>query len=286
MKLDDECRGCLFNSQMKKVGAIHVGEDLSSFTRRVKEVCGSAPRDWASPLLMREIDREHRRAFGVGIDYSKEKSKFNRLLLALEGEIMRKINAAPAPVAEALKYAMAANYIDFARLSNLDEGCVDYILSAVRKISLCGGTLAQLKADLSKARTLCYLHDNCGEIVLDKILIATIKKAYPEIAVTSVVRGGEILNDVTRVDAEEVGLADVATVVDNGTDIPGTYLPEVTGEVKELIFNSDVVISKGLGNLETLYDEGVRAYFCFMCKCAHIAERFDLKLWDTGFVKG
>ena len=139
-------------------------------------------------------------------------------------------------------------------------------------------------AALNGANTIAYLHDNCGEIVLDKLLIRAIKGAYPRINVISIVRGETVINDVTRLDAEETGLNKLAYVADNGTNIPGTYLPGVNALTRAFIKNADVVIAKGLGNLETLYGEVPGAFYMFMCKCEHIAEKFGKKIWDTAFV--
>ena len=67
-----------------------------------------------------------------------------------------------------------------------------------------GGVLSAFKDSLERAETLCFLHDNCGEIVLDKILIRVIKLLYPQISVTSVVRGAPVINDVTVEDARRL----------------------------------------------------------------------------------
>lgn len=47
---------------------------------------------------------------------------------------------------------------------------------------------ARLKEDLKGALRMVYLTDNCGEIVLDKILIRQIMKEYPKVRVTVIVR--------------------------------------------------------------------------------------------------
>lgn len=257
---------------------------LEKFKRGVKILCENPPENYCAPLLMRDIDGLHRKIFGCGIDYSHEKKLFNSALLNIEEDLYGKITGAADPLFEALKYAMASNYIDFARLSDLNETAVAQVISAAQEIAIDGKTYSSFKNRLSGADTLCYLHDNCGEIVLDKILIRVIRKLYPRIKVTCVVRGGEIINDVTVSDAAQVKLYDVAEVVSNGTNVPGTYLKEVSPEVINLL-KSDVVISKGLGNLETLYGEGFSAFYAFTCKCAHIAERFFAPVWSSVFAE-
>lgn len=260
-------------------------EKFQKFKAEVKRLCETAPEDCCAPLLMRGIDLCHRKVFGSGIDYSREKSLFNRLLLNIEKELYSRISASPDPIEEALKFAMASNYIDFARLSDLNEGSVDLVLSAAQRACVDKNTLKSFKNKLQTAKTMCVLHDNCGEIVLDKILIRTVKSAYPQITVTSVVRGKPIINDVTVQDAREVGLDGVAEIVSNGTDVPGTYLKEVSAQTLTLLKTSDVIVSKGLGNLETLYGEGYAVFYAFNCKCEHISERFAAPLWSPVFVE-
>lgn len=129
------------------------------------------------------------------------------------------------------------------------------------------------------------LHDNCGEIVLDKVMMRVVRALYPDIRIYGVVRGSEIINDVTLRDAEEIRLSDVAEVFDNGSDVPGTYLKEVNKRTLALLSECDVIVAKGLGNLETLYGEGYNIFYSFCCKCAHIASRFNLGLWSAGFAE-
>lgn len=286
MKLAEECKGCLFKSQLKKVEKEESDETkLAAFKEGVRALCANPPEDYCSPLLMRDINRLHERIFGHGIDYSKEKSLFNRALLKMEDKLYAQIEAADDPVTEALKFAMAANYIDFARLSDLNENAVDYVMEAAVRAVPQEKSLSSFKRKLETAKQVCVLHDNCGEIVLDKILIRIIKKLYPQIRVVSVVRGKPVINDVTEKDAEEVGLYEVSEVINNGTDAPGTYLKEISPETKAVLAESDIIISKGLGNLETLYGEGISAFYTFTCKCEHIAEHFNLPLWSAAFIE-
>lgn len=287
MKLDYECRGCLYRSQLKKVEREQTDAlKLEGFKNGVRRLCDNPPPDYCAPLLMRDIDRLHREFFGAGIDYSREKSAFNLKLLAMEEQLFSRVMNCSDPIGEGLKFAMASNYIDFARLSDLNEDSVKTVLEAAERACADERSLRSLKNDLASAAGLCYLHDNCGEVVLDKILIRAIKQLYPKLSIASVVRGFPIINDVTEYDAREVGLTEVCRVIGNGSDVPGTYLKEISPEVKELLDSADVIISKGLGNLETLYGEGYKIYYAFTCKCEHISWQFGYPLWSAALVYG
>lgn len=285
MKLDEECKGCLYSSQLKKVEKSQSDlQKIEKFKGEVKKLCQNPPEFYCAPLLMRDIDGIHKKIFGAGIDYSKEKYMFNSALLKMEQFLFDKICASDDMLKSALSYAMSANYIDFARISDLNEDSIKYVTSLAEKTSIDKETLDAFKKRLSSAHTLLYLHDNCGEIVCDKILIRIIKKLYPQISVTSVVRGGAIINDVTMLDAEQVKLGEYATVISNGSNVPGTYLKEVNASVLRLLQDSDVILSKGLGNLETLYGGGYKIFYAFNCKCNHISQKFSYPLWSPAFV--
>ena len=285
MLLDEECKGCLYNSQLKKVERQSGADDrFEQFKSGVKLLCTAPPENYCAHLLMSDIDRLHRKIYGCGIDYSNERRLFNGKLLAMEKQIFSKVCACDDPLREAVKFAMAANYIDFARLPDLDEGAVDTVVKAAERANPVEQTLCLLKSKLKTAKSLCVLHDNCGEIVLDKILIRVILRQYPHIFVNSVVRGSDIINDVTRADAEFINLSEFSRVIDNGTDVPGTYLKQINRDTARLLSESDVIISKGLGNLETLYGEGYSAFYMFTCKCEHISQRFDAEIMSARLI--
>ena len=88
------------------------------------------------------------------------------------------------------------------------------------------------RQDLEQAKTLVYVTDNCGEIVLDKLLIQEMQKQYPALQIAVLVRGREALNDATIEDAEQVGLMKLVPVVGNGTGIAGTVLEKITEEAR------------------------------------------------------
>lgn len=82
MTLDEECKDCLYNSQMKKVEKGRPdGAKFAEFKKEVRALCDNPPETYCAPLLMRDIDGLHRKIFGSGIDYSAEKKMFNSAVL-------------------------------------------------------------------------------------------------------------------------------------------------------------------------------------------------------------
>lgn len=139
--------------------------------------------------------------------------------------------------------------------------------------------------DLRHAKTLVYLTDNCGEIVLDKIFMRFIKEAYPNLKITAIVRGESVINDATLEDATEVGLTEVVRCIGNGTAAPGTVFRCLSEEARQVLESADMIISKGQGNFESMYGEGFNPYYIFLCKCELFVRRFGLSQYEMVFAK-
>ena len=133
-----------------------------------------------------------------------------------------------------------------------------------------------LMADLQKGHSVVYLLDNCGEIVMDKLLIRAIQKAFPALQITAIVRGLPVSNDATVEDAIQVGLTEVVSVIGNGNGLAGTSLEHLSPEARKAVDEADVILSKGQGNFETLNGCGLNVYYIFMCKCDMFARRFQV----------
>lgn len=89
---------------------------------------------------------------------------------------------------------------------------------------------------------MLILKKDCGEILLDKVLVRELVRRFPGIEVTWVVRGGAILNDATMEDVACVGLDSLCPVVSTGGRIPG-FLPETgTLEFRELYRESPAIL--------------------------------------------
>ena len=170
------------------------------------------------------------------------------------------------PRQKALSYALAGNIIDFGPPRQFDlEKTFREALS--KKPAADDSDL--LFDAIDRANLVLYLGDNAGEIVTDKLFIETLQ--HPNLVFAT--RGGVVLNDITLEDAREVGMDQVAKIIDNGFDAPSTMPEFCSPEFREILEKADVIISKGQGNFEGLYDFHRRnnVFFLFMVKCSEIA---------------
>jgi len=157
-------------------------------------------------------------------------------------------------------------------------------LEQAETLPLSENTYQTFSDDLKRAKKLVYMTDNCGEVVLDKLLMETIAEKFPHVECTIIVRGEPVLNDATMEDALQVGIDACGKVIPNGTNIAGTYIPWVSAEAKMALEEADILISKGQGNFESLHGCGLNIYYLFLCKCQWFMERFGLPQFSGVFI--
>ena len=223
--------------------------------------------------VIEEVYRIATRAIGDENPYREVKSHYNRGMMRLWPEVRRHIAGSANPLAAAVRAAIAGNLIDLAALGL--EVSLDLAMEKVREVDRAGMYIddtASLAEALGRARTLLVLGDNCGEIAMDRILIETIHTLYPRLRIQYGVRGAAVVNDVTREDAAEVGMEEVAEVIDNGDSVLGTLLYRTNPQFNYAFYDADVVICKGMGNYEGLNgcDRG-NIWFLLIAKCEVIA---------------
>jgi uncharacterized protein with ATP-grasp and redox domains len=122
-----------------------------------------------------------------------------------------------------------------------------------------------LKEKLSKAKNITFLADNAGEIILDKLLIEQINQMFKIDKINLIVKKYPFMNDVTLEDLEELGFEEI-------TNVKIVALENLTSNnysklIEPYIEQADMVITKGQGNFELLYDKQLRLFFLFIVKC-------------------
>ncbi|MED9883594.1 MAG: ARMT1-like domain-containing protein [Blautia sp.] len=275
MKLNPFCMCCALNKQEQKIRHYPDMEKKTEYMKKVMALIANTEENDCAPSLSVDIQKLYSSFWNCPMeDFTKIKKEFNQLMLNMEASIEDKIRKANDPLEKALLYARIGNYIDFAALSNVDQSTVITLLDEKSSEALDEKEYENFLRDLSSARKLVYLTDNCGEVVLDKMAVKILKEQYPDLDITVIVRGYPVVNDATMEDAEEIGLTDLVKVIGNGSNVGGTWIPGINSESRELLYNADLIIAKGQGNFETLNDCGLNIYYLFLCKCDLFQRRF------------
>lgn len=276
-RLEPECIICLANKYFNKLPCEMDKETKSDYFQKVLNLISNAPLSTTPPEIVAEIQKLQLDMFGVEEDFSYVKKYYNSLLLGKEQSLMQNIENADDGLLLAVCYAVLGNYIDFGTSESVKEEKLNEILETAKELTLNISELSNMKNDLHKAEKLVYITDNCGEIVLDKLLMKIILKKYPHLSINIVVRGDNVLNDATVDDALQVGLDKIAPIFSNGSNIAGTSLEKISAKSREIIDSADVIIAKGQANFETMRYCGKNVYYLFMCKCKMFSERFNVK---------
>jgi uncharacterized protein with ATP-grasp and redox domains len=122
---------------------------------------------------------------------------------------------------------------------------------------------------------ILYIHDNVGEIALDKIFIQELRRHGCH--VTSALRGGPITSDATMEDGRMVGLDTAGDrLIQAGPDTLGISWEEASPELREAMQKAPLVIAKGQANYYVFSEHRAKLpgeIFClFTIKCQPVAD--------------
>ncbi|WP_372946733.1 damage-control phosphatase ARMT1 family protein [Mariniphaga sp.] len=264
-----ECLICQVKALQQRLEKYEIPEEKRDHvvSEMLKKIAATDLETSFSPEITRNILARLREYSNVEDPYRKEKQEGNRLMLERYGEFREMVHNSKNPFDTALRLAIAGNIIDFGPTNHFDvEGTIEKVLNSAFAID----HSQQLQNEISKAKTILYLGDNCGEMVLDKLFIETIN--HPNVFFA--VREKPVLNDATEKEAREVGIHHVAKIISNGDDAPSTLLHRVSPEFKEIYQKADLIISKGMGNYEGLmFETDPRLFFLLMIKCPVIGRK-------------
>ena len=284
MKINAFCMSCLVQAQARRIQKFQDEEKKACYMREVLHMIAESDPKWSAPALLEPISKLYEKYWGMQNDLEEEKKTFNELLLSMEDDLEQKIRSRKDPLEAALCLARLGNYIDFSALGVVSAEILLELLAQAEQETLDTAEYRHFCKDLKDGKHLVYLTDNCGEIVLDKILIKLLREQYPQLMIEVLVRGVAVTNDATVEDARYVGLTEVAPVFGNGSGIAGTELTHISKEAKEKLEQADLILSKGQGNFETLHTCGLNIYYLFLCKCDWFMQRFHAEHLKGMFV--
>jgi len=226
------------------------------------------------PAMAQKIHRFIRELTDVQDPYLQVKNRFNKFALKMYPDMKERIETSVEPLETAVRLAIAGNIIDLGVKSGLAESQVERTINRSLTESLDMEALEEFRNATAQAKDILYLGDNAGEIVFDRLLI----EQLPCKNITFVVKAGPIINDATMQDAEMTGLTDMVSVIDNGSDAPGTILQNCSQEFRRRFNEADLVIAKGQGNYETLSDADKNMFFVLKAKCPVIAQHLGCEI--------
>ena len=251
MKIQPGCHRCI-EHQLKLLSSAIAGDDtdksvvLDELMSIYRSVADSASPPELAALYYEFFERKT----GISDPFRREKEYSTQLALRLLPELRKSVEEAGEGAFErALLFAIGGNIIDYGVNPDFDIECAERQIRQVLKYDYDRAHAAELRRRMDEANDIIYILDNCGEAVIDRLLI----ERYPD-KITIAVRGKPILNDVTRADAIASGL-DFVPMIDNGDGAPGVSLRRSSPEFLRRLSAADLVIAKGQGNFEAMGDD-------------------------------
>jgi uncharacterized protein with ATP-grasp and redox domains len=268
MKTYLDCIPCILRQSLEAARMVSTDPIAhEKIMRNTLQWAGEMDLNQSPPAMAQRFHRYLREMTSVDDPYRQAKDELNRLALELVRPFQARVKADSDPLQMAARLAIAGNIMDMGVIGNLTEAEVRQTMEQALHAPFFG-ELDKFRQAVADAKSILYLADNAGEIAFDRLLI---EQLLPK-QITVVVRGAPIINDVTLIDAQTVGLDQLVEVIDNGSDAPGTILSDCSPEFLRRFAEADLIISKGQGNFETLSGEAGNIFFLFKVKCPMVAK--------------
>lgn len=250
--------------------------DNREYLDAIRKIMDDHIKDDSSPYMALRFAQAYERFFGPAESYAPIRKQYNDLVLSMEDAIRTNIEASEDPLFSALIYSRTGNYIDFAAMDHVEPETLIRLLEETQADAHDHKTYASFLNQCGNAESFLLLADNCGEIVLDRLMLEQLHKRFPKLKLTVMVRGGEVVNDAVMEDAEYAGIPSLARVITCGSATGGVVPALMSAEAKAAMDEADVILAKGQGNYEGLYGEGWHIFYLLLCKCEMFAQRFNV----------
>ncbi|MEW6351311.1 MAG: ARMT1-like domain-containing protein [Thermodesulfobacteriota bacterium] len=259
-----DCLPCFVRQALDAARLATTDESLhEEIVREVMRTAAACDLSVPSPVTMGGVYRMVRERSANPDPYREVKERFNRGALQMKPALRKIIDDSYSPIETAVRLAVAGNIIDPVVNAHVDLSYVAEAVTHALDAPLPSGAVDEFLSAVQRAGTILYLGDNAGEIVFDTLLV----ELLPKEKITFVVKGSPVINDVTMLDAESTGMTGLVPVIDNGSDIPGTALEFCSPAFRDRFARTDLIISKGQGNFESLSDVDGNIFFLFKAKC-------------------
>lgn len=217
--------------------------------------------DWEpginSARLATKVHRLSYDLLGVKDPYIGLKAEANRVAASLLPRARKMLESSEDRLRTACLVAIAGNVMDFGiqGIESPQELCSTFESLVAQGAE--PDDSARMRELLEGSKEVLYLFDNCGEIVLDVLLLEELKGMG--LRVTGVVKGEPIITDATW---EDLYISGADKVLDNclttGAFAIGVDMEAAPKGLRAAFDRADLVLAKGMANFEALSETGLR----------------------------
>jgi len=279
-----ECVSCIVDDLRGALQILSLGEEIEA--RILREAFSFLAREFSKnktpSYFITGVHRILKRISGINTPFQERRKKCNEIGLEIGQKVQERAGELRSSdrFSFLVKWAIAANELDFRTVGTgygFNPEKIEKIILGHFKEDLAVDQIEGIFQIMKNSQRILYIHDNVGEIALDKLLVAELRE-YTD-TVISVLRGGPITSDTTLEDGEEVGLQEIASqTLSAGPDTLGISLEEMSGELRENLQTADLVIAKGQANYHALSEYAAKAKGKIVClfrtKCDYVSNIF------------
>jgi len=278
MNIKPDCLVCIYNQALKTNKLLGLDDETSAkILFEIAKILPNYSLNFTPPQIAKDTYKLIEEITNNNDPLKKAKELSIQEAKSFKPTLYEEIKKSDDKLLTALKIAVAGNVIDFGAKEQIPlKDILDKIFHTSFKID----NYEKLKNKLQIAKKVVILGDNCGENIFDVILADVLKSLY-DIEIFYFVRGKPIINDVTIVEANQSDMPKFAEVIDTGVPTPGYDLKYANKISKKIFDDADVVISKGMGNFESLFGMTNREiFYLFVVKCNVVASAVDCEVGD------
>ena len=283
MKVSAACLPCMVHRAYREV--CYATEDPELRLKVMVEVAKLLAREFgpdAVPAIVgTKRDRLIKALTGNPDPYKAVKEHSNQAALRLVPWAREQIEKAGGPYERfrrACLFAIVGNAMEFDILGHrfsLDD-LAGMLAEAEHNLAI--DDIRAIYEEARGAKEILYLTDNAGEIAFDALLVRELRALGPEVVVA--VKAEPCINDALMEDALAVGMDRAASqLITTGTDTVGLVLEWASPECRRAYEEADLVVAKGMGNIETLteYEHDKPVAFLLFTKCETIANHLGVR---------
>jgi len=227
-----------------------------------------------------EVHRILKRDTGVPTPFEESRRQLNQVGLAIAARLQQEAERleGEARFRFLARWALAGNSLDSRTVGigyGFDPEKTLQHLQAYVDRGLALDHLDRLHQRVLAKTPVLYIHDNVGEIALDRLFIQELRRQGCH--VTSALRGGPITSDATMEDGRMVGLdAAVDRLIVAGPDTLGISWEEASADLRQAMQSAKLIIAKGQANYYVFSEHRAKLpgeVFClFTIKCQPVAD--------------
>jgi len=257
MLIKPDCIPCVLNMSISVLRRLPLDEEkIKALYTEILEIPSLQGRFWetTSVHVIEKVMEKIHHVMNDPDPFAAEKERQNAVVMELYPRLRSWVEKSTNPLYTAAKLAILGNAIDFMVPQNVAD--IENSIREKLDFPLDPKECEKLEENLRRSKRVLYFADNCGEIVLDKLFMETVKGLF-DIEFVLAVKSVPAMNDVTLKEARAVRVDHLAEVIENGIQgpVPGTILQRCSEALKQEIGKADLFIAKGGGNFDTLDEE-------------------------------